>query len=147
MIVPDANLLIYAYDERSAYHRKAKAWWASTLADGVPVGIPWVVILAFTRLTTHPQICENPLSVSEARGIVLGWLEYPHVRVLQLSERAPERFFDLLEEAGSGGNLATDAVIALHAMEHSAKVFSNDRDFDRFSGVRRVNPLDREGRS
>lgn len=141
MILPDANILIYAHDERSSFHKKAKRWWTQVLGNADPIGIPWVVVLAFTRLMTHPQICENPLSVTEAREIVLYWIEFPQVRLLQLSENALPRFFDILEEAGSGGNLTTDALIALHAMEHSGTVYSNDRDFDRFPGIRRVNPL------
>ncbi len=141
MIIPDANLLIYAHDERSAFHAKALPWWREALGAAEPVGIPWIVLLAFTRLMTHPQVCENPLAVSEAAEIVLGWLDFPHVRLLQLSEQAPARFFEVLEHAGSGGNLTTDALIALHAMEYSATVCSNDRDFDRFPGIRRVNPL------
>lgn len=141
MIIPDANLLIYAHDERSPFHTKAKDWWESVLGGTEPVGIPWVVVLAFTRLMTHPQICENPLAVTDAKGIVLDWLDFSHVRLLQLSERAPKRFFELLEEAGSGGNLSTDAMIALHAMEYSATVYSNDLDFDRFPGVKRMNPV------
>jgi predicted nucleic acid-binding protein len=28
MIVPDANLLLYAYDEESLFHAKAKTWCA-----------------------------------------------------------------------------------------------------------------------
>lgn len=69
------------------------------------------------------------------------WLSCPCVRVLGVSEQALPRFFDLLKTAGSGGNLSTDALIALHAMEHSATIYSNDRDFDRFLGIKRVNPL------
>lgn len=141
MILPDANILIYAHDERSPFHQKAHQWWARALGNTEPIGIPWVVVLAFTRLMTHPQICENPLSVSEAREIVLYWFECPQVRLLPVSENALPRFFDLLEESGSGGNLSTDALIALQALEHSATVYSNDRDFDRFAGVRRINPL------
>lgn len=141
MIVPDANILIYAYDERSPFHAKAKKWWTTVLGDAEPIGIPWVVVLAFTRLMTHTQICENPLTVTDAKAIILDWLDFPHVRLLQLSERAPQRFFELLEEAGSGGNLSTDAMIALHAMEYSATVYSNDLDFDRFPGIRRMNPV------
>lgn len=141
MILPDANILIYAHDERSPFHKKTKTWWTQALGGTEPVGIPWVVVLAFTRIMTHPQICENPISVSEARGLVLYWLEFPHVRMIQPSENALPRFFDLLEQAGSGGNLSTDALIALHAMEHSARIYSNDRDFDRFPGIQRINPL------
>jgi len=50
-------------------------------------------------------------------------------------------FFDLLEQAGGGGNLSTDALIALHAQEHGGTVYSNDRDFGRFAGIRTINPL------
>ncbi len=141
MILPDANILIYAYDETSPYHKKARAWWEGALSGGESIGIPWVVLLAFTRLMTHPQLCEDPLSTNQVRAITTVWWSCPHVRTLNPSENATERFFDLLEEAGTGGNLSTDALITLHAMEHSATVFSNDRDFDRFQGIRRVNPL------
>jgi toxin-antitoxin system PIN domain toxin len=141
MIIPDANLLIYAHDEASPWHAKARAWWEKVLSGTEPVGIPWVVVLAVTRLLTHPHICENPLIPSQVRSIVENWMSYPQVRLIHLSENALSRFFDLLEEAGSGGNLTTDALIAIHSLEHSATIYSNDRDFDRFSGIKRINPL------
>ena len=141
MIIPDANVLIYAHDEASPWHAKARPWWEAMLSGGESVGIAWVVVLAVTRLLTHPNVCENPLSPAQVRRIVEHWLSFPHVRIIHLSENALGRFFDLLEEAGTGGNLSTDALIALHALEHSATIASNDRDFDRFSGVRRINPL------
>jgi toxin-antitoxin system PIN domain toxin len=141
MIIPDANLLIYAHDEASPGHAKARSWWEAVLSGRDPVGIAWVVVLAVTRLLTHPSVCENPLSPAQVRRIVEHWLSFPHVRMVHLSENALGRFFDLLEEAGTGGNLSTDALIALHALEHSATIASNDRDFDRFSGVKRINPL------
>ena len=141
MILPDANILIYAHDERSPFHKKAKQWWTQALGGEEPIGIPWVVVMAFTRLMTHPHICENPLSVIEARHLVQYWFHFPHVRLLQISTNALPRFFDLLDHAGSGGNLSTDAMIALNAMETSSTVYSNDRDFDRFPGIRRIDPL------
>jgi len=141
MIIPDVNLLIFAHDERARYHREAHAWWKEVLISPEPVGLPWVVILAFTRLMTHPSICENPLSIDDTRSMVMEWLRFPNVRVIHPSDQALARFFDLLESAGSGGNLSTDALIALHAMEHSATVYSNDGDFARFAGVKWKNPL------
>lgn len=147
MIIPDANILIYAYDEASPWHDKARAWWEGALSASEPVGLPWVVVLAVTRLLTHTNVCENPLSPAQVRGIIESWVSFPHVRLLHLSENALARFFDLLEEAGTGGNLTTDALIALHGLEHSGTLVSNDRDFDRFSGVKRINPLARLARS
>lgn len=141
MIIPDANILIYAHDEACPWHKSAHAWWVGALSGPEPVGLAWVVVLAVTRLLTHPTLCENPLSPAQVRGLVEDWLSYPHVRLIHVSDNALGRFFDLLEEAGTGGNLSTDALIALHALEHSAVVISQDRDFDRFAGVKRINPL------
>jgi toxin-antitoxin system PIN domain toxin len=143
MIVPDANILIYAHDSSVPQHARARAWWEKVLNRREPIGLPWVVVLAFTRLMTSLQICANPLTTGQVREIVLLWLSCPHVRLLQVSEQGLERLFDLLEEAGSGGRLSTDALIAVTALEHSATVYSNDRDFDRFGGVRRIDPLGR----
>ena len=141
MILPDANLLIYAHDATAPVHHKAKAWWEAALNGRESIGIPWVVVLAFTRLMTHPQICAKPLTIPQVRQLVEQWLTRRHARIIQLSDRAPAAFFDLLEAAGGGGNLSTDALIALHAREHSATIYSNDRDFDRFPGIRWINPL------
>ena len=142
MIIPDANLLIYAHDEKSHYHSKAKRWWERSLSGTEAIGLPWVVLLAFVRLVTHTQICANPLSVEQVRSVVDHWKRSENLRLIQLSDTALDTYFDLLSDAGLGGNLSTDAVIALHAREYSATIYSNDRDFDRFSGIRWVNPLD-----
>ena len=69
------------------------------------------------------------------------WVSFPHVRLIHLSANALGRFLDLLEEAGTSGNLSTDVLIALHCFEHSATIASNDRDFERFAGVKSINPL------
>ena len=142
MIIPEANLLIYAHDSSCSRHGKARFfWWQGALSGPETIGIPWVVVLAFTRLMTSPQICLNPLTVAEVRDIIDGWLEGPNARIIQVSERALAAFFALLEDAGMGGNLCTDALISLHAREHSAVVYSTDRDLDRFPGLKWVNPL------
>ena len=142
MILPDANLLIYAHDSSASKHGLAKDWWEATLSGSKPVGIPWVVVLAFTRIMTHPQLSQNPLSIEQVRELVEDWFAAPQVRLIQVSDRGLPVFFELLEDAQMGGNLSTDASIALHAREHSATIYSNDRDFDRFNGIKWVNPLD-----
>lgn len=141
MIVPDANLLIYAYDSRSPHHDVARKWWEACLCSTAPVGIPWVVVLAFVRLMTHPTINENPMDVNQAREAVESWLDVEVVSLLSPTRRTTKNFFDLLVGAGSGGNLSTDAMIAALAIEHGGIVYSNDRDFARFTELRWRNPL------
>jgi len=143
MIVPDANLLIYAYDSRSPSHRRARAWWESVLSGNEPVGVPWIVVVAFVRLITHPTLSEHPFTVGEAEVAVRQWLECNHVQFLVPRESTLDRFFLLLEEAGLGGNMVTDALIAAHAEDYGATVHSTDRDFGRFARVRWLNPLER----
>lgn len=141
MIVPDANLLIYACDPGSLFHAKAKAWWEELLSEGNLVGLPWVVLLAFTRLTTHPQLNENPMTVEQVREIIESWLSVPTVQLLVPEARVLYRFFELLSQVGVGGNLTTDALIAAHALDAGAQVHSNDADFSRFPGLKWFNPI------
>jgi toxin-antitoxin system PIN domain toxin len=141
MIVPDVNLLIYAYDRTSDAHRAARRWWESALSANEPIGIPWVVILAFVRLVTHPILSENPMTVAEARCAVASWLRLDQVRLLTPGTTTFDYFFELLEQAGTGGNLSTDALIAALAVEHGGYIYSADRDFSRFPNVQWQNPL------
>jgi toxin-antitoxin system PIN domain toxin len=141
MIVPDVNLLIYAYDRTSDAHRAARRWWESALSGNEPIGIPWVVILAFVRLITHPILSENPMTVAEARRAVESWLRLDQVRLLTPGTTTFDYFFELLEQAGTGGNLSTDALIAALAVEHGGYIYSTDRDLSRFPNVLWQNPL------
>lgn len=141
MIVPDTNLLVYAHDLTAPAHQAARKWWEESLSGQEPVGVPWVVVLAFVRLMTHSTLSENPMSVEQARRCVMGWLEQPICRVLPAGPGTIERFFALLQGVGSGGNLCTDALIAAVAEEYGGTVYSTDRDFDRFDGIRWKNPL------
>ncbi|VVM04944.1 TA system VapC family ribonuclease toxin [Methylacidimicrobium tartarophylax] len=142
MIIPDVNLLIYAYDQTSELHGATRRWWEATLRGEERVGIPWIVALAFVRLTTHPMLNQNPMTVRQAREAVESWLLLDHVALLAPGAITFSCFFDLLEEAGTGGNLTTDAMIAALALEHGGRIHSNDRDFSRFRKIIWENPLD-----
>lgn len=141
MIIPDANLLIYAYDTKSPHHLKSKKWWENTLSGETQVGIPLVVVMAYTRILTHPTIALNPLTITQVRKRIRVWFDCSHVRLLSSTPQTMENFFDLLEVANSGGNLTTDAMIAALALENSGVIYINDHDFSRFSGIRWKNPL------
>lgn len=141
MIVPDLNLLIYAYNADARYHGPARQWWEEAVNSSVPVGLPPLVVSGFIRLMTHPRILEHPMSTDEALDAVEDWFAFPHVTQLNPGSRHFEILRGLLAESGVGGNLVTDAHIAAVAMENNAELFSNDTDFGRFSGLKWTNPL------
>lgn len=79
MIVVDANLLIYAVDADSPHNRRALAWLEQILSRSDPVGLAWVVLLAFLRITTRPGILRRQLSPEDALEYVGSWLKLPCV--------------------------------------------------------------------
>ncbi len=141
MIIPDVNLLIYAYDSTSPWHDRAREEWRLALLGSEPVGIPAVVIQAFVRLMTSTSLSENPMTVPRAREIVSSWLALDGVRVLAPTWETLSLMMDLLIESGAGGSRSTDALIAAHAVEHRGVIWTNDKDFASFQGIRIRNPL------
>ena len=141
MILPDINLLLHAYNTRSPLHTAARAWWEGLLNGARPVGLAWMGILGFVRLTTQRQVLVNPLPVTVACGHVRVWLAQPYVAVLDPGPRHAEILFGLLEGLGTAGNLTSDAHLAALAIEHQAELHSTDADFARFPGLRWTNPL------
>lgn len=140
MIIPDANLLLYAYDEASAFHEKAKFWWESLLSESETVGLCPCVLFAFIRIGTNARAFENPLSIDEAVAIVREWMGTDCLRILEFTAEDSEQAMHLLQQAGSGGNLTTDAQIAATALRLNASVHTADTDFSRFA-VDWRNPL------
>jgi len=137
----DANILLYAIDDTSPHHELAASWLTEALNGTQRVALPWQTIGAFVRISTHPRISERPLSGSAAWGIVESWLSRDLVWIPPTSERTAHIFGDLVATSGATGNLVTDAQLAALAIEHGLPVVSADTDFDRFAGVRRINPV------
>lgn len=141
MILPDINLLLYAYNRDSPSHASALAWWEALMNGTQPVGLAWVVLLGFIRISTHPRLLSTPLSSARACDITRSWIAQPQVILLSPGNRHADILFGLLAEIGTAGNLTTDAHLAALAIEHQAELHTTDADFSRFSGLRWVNPL------
>jgi uncharacterized protein len=139
--LPDVNLLLYAYDSRSARHAPAREWLQQTLSGAETVAMTWIVLLAFIRLSTRAAVVERPLGVDAAIGLVESWLAQPCVTVVNPAERHAALLRQLLLPLGTAGNLTSDAHLAALAIEHGAQLCSCDSDYSRFAGLRWVDPL------
>ena len=136
MRAPDANLLIYAIDPSARHHAVARDWLEAVLSGPDTVGFTWSVLLAVVRLTTNPAIFDPPLEAEPALDLIDRWIEHPGSTVLQATERHPRILRSLLSEAGTAGNLTSDAHLAAIAIEHGATLATFDGDFHRFGGLK-----------
>ncbi|MFO7279571.1 MAG: type II toxin-antitoxin system VapC family toxin [Thermoanaerobacterales bacterium] len=136
MILVDANVLLYAVNESVDKHEQARSWLDGALNGREPVGLSWIVLLAFLRLSTRVGLFPSPLTVREAVDRVEAWLAQPPSVVLEPTSRHLSVLAGLLASTGSGGNLVNDAHLAALAVEHDATIVTYDTDFGRFPGVR-----------
>lgn len=141
MIVPDTNLLLYAYDLGSARHGEAQAWLDAVFDGEEIVGLPWQVIWAFIRISTNPRIAVESYGLEQALAIVDGWMRLRHVKLLLPGERHWQLLKKMLVEGQVRGGGVTDAELAALTIEHGGVLHSTDRDFARFPGLRWANPL------
>ena len=147
MIIPDINLLLYAYDAVSPSHSKAAVWWQACLSGEESVGLLPVVLFGFVRIGTHPRAFRQPMSPREAAEHVRSWLAQPPVELLLPGLDHPQRVLSLLEDLGTAGTLVTDAQIAASVLENDAVLHTTDADFIRFAGLRWFNPITGAGTS
>jgi toxin-antitoxin system PIN domain toxin len=138
-MIVDANILVYAvhasFGER---HRRCHAWLEDRMSTD-RVGLPWVSLLAFVRLSTSPRVFERPMTSRGASDLVGEWLRLPNVWVPAPAADHVDTFARMVTLVGAAGNDVYDAHLAALALDHGVAVASADAGFDRFP-VRVLNP-------
>lgn len=114
MIIPDLNLLVYAYNEDAPLHPAAKAWWEQCLSATEPVGLAWVVLLGFVRLMSSRRVLLEPMSASEAVDHCRAWLAQPSTRIVMPGPT----HIDVLSELG-GDHQSAPTLLRMHTWQHS----------------------------
>ena len=141
MILPDANLVLYAYVEDFPQHLKSKSWFEKTIADGEEIGLAWQVITAFVRIGTNPKLFKKPMTLAQVETRLAALIAQPNVKLIVPTENHWQIFLKLLKETNAQGDLVMDAHLAALAIEHNARLASTDRDFKLFSNLNYFNPL------
>ena len=140
MVLPDANVLLYAVNTDMPQHASSKRWIEETLSGNEAVGFAWIVLLAFVRLATLPALLPTPLPTTTALELVDDWLGARPSVVVHPTARHASVLRGLLDQTGTAGNLVSDAHLAALSVEHGARICTFDRDFGRFPGVRVFTP-------
>lgn len=141
MILPDLNLLLYAYNPHTPQHGAARGWWEQAMNGDELIGIPLEIAFGFVRIATHPRLGAARVPLINARQVVEGWMDLPQVRPLVPGAVHFNRVMELMTAAMAAGPVHSDAILAAYAIEHRATLFTNDSDFARFPGLIWQNPL------
>ncbi len=136
MRIADVNVLLHAQDEASAQHSKARAWLEDSLSGSESLGLAWTTLVGFLRISTRRAVYQQPLLPSEAMDLIEDWLDHPGTVIAEPGPGHRRILRELVESAGTAGNLTTDAHIAAIAIENGATLASFDADFHRFKPLR-----------
>lgn len=142
MIAFDTNILVYAHREDSTWHEAADRCVSGVAESGAPWAIPWPCVHEFLAIVTHPRIYDPPTPLEHALEQVACWLEMPTLVMLTETTQHWPSLRTLLEAGRAIGPQVHDARIAALCRQHGvAELWTADRDFGRFAGLRFKNPL------
>ena len=138
----DANLLLYATDTSSRFHVRALEALEGYANGPELLYLFWPVVMAYLRISTHSAILERPLSPEQAAGNIGALIELSHVRSPGEEEGFWETYRTVAGDSVVRGNLVSDAhLVALMRQHGVGTIWTHDRDFRRFDGIRVVDPL------
>ncbi len=142
MIAVDTNILVYAHRAESPFHAVASALVKSLTEGAATWAIPWPCLHEFVATATHPRVHVPPTPMQKACAQVEAWISSPSVALLTESASHWPTLRGLLTGAHIMGPKVHDARIAALCLQHGvSELWSADRDFNRFAGVKVRNPL------
>lgn len=142
MLLPDVNVLIYAYREDAPDHARFRSWLDDVINAETAYGICDIVSAGFLRIATHPRVFSPPSPIEHALGFVDELRRQPNAVLINAGARHWAIFASLCRSAGVKGNLVPDAYLAALAIENGSEFVTTDRDFARFPGLRWRHPLE-----
>jgi len=136
MILPDVNVLIYAFRKDAPQHDLCNPWLTDAVASDALFGLSPLALSALVRITTNPRAYRQPSTLAEAFTFCDYLLAQPNCQVVEPGERHWGVFRRLCVETETRGARVTDAWFAALAIEQGCEWVSLDRDFAPFPGLK-----------
>lgn len=138
----DVNILIYASNTDAPEHDHAQTLVSRMVSGPGLCVVLWPVLTGFLRISTHPRIMPNPLTVAEASTVIDQFVAARSVRVVGEDARMWTAFQHVEIGQPIRGNLVPDAVIAALMLSNGVStIYTRDRGFRRFDGIKVVDPF------
>ena len=136
MILPDVNVLIYAFRKDVPQNAVCRSWLAGVVSSDARFGVSPLALSAVVRVTTNPRSYRMPSTIEEAFGFCEFLLGQPHCQIVEPGERHWDIFKRLCIGTDTRGSRVTDAWFAALAIESGCEWITFDRDFARFPGLK-----------
>lgn len=136
MVLPDVNILIYAFRTDVAHHALCNQWLTSVVANPLEFGMSPLALSALVRVTTNTRSFAQASSPNEAFTFCDYLLSQPNCRVVTPGARHWSIFRELCLDTNTRGPRVTDAWYAALAIEWGCEWVTMDRDYARFPGLR-----------
>jgi toxin-antitoxin system PIN domain toxin len=140
MVLPDVNVLIYAFRIESPFYALCSEWLARTIYGEAQFGVSPLALSALVRITTNGRTFPQPSTHEDAFGFCEDLMSLPNCQLVQPGERHWAILRRLCLEANVTGPRVSDAWFAALAIEHGCEWITLDRDFARFSGLKWARP-------
>src|SRR5918995_351856 len=105
MVLPDVNILVYAFREDAVDHGNFRSWLEGLINSDEAYGIADLVLGGFLRIVTNPRAFKFPTPMAEALTFVERLRNAPNCVLLAPGSRHWEIFRGLCESGGVRGNL------------------------------------------
>jgi toxin-antitoxin system PIN domain toxin len=136
MVLPDVNVLVYAFRRDAPLHAVCRAWLDRTVLDDARFGVCPLALGAVVRIATQARAYPMPSTPREAFGFCDDILGQPNCQLIEPGERHWDIFKRLCIDTDTRGRRVTDAWYAALAIEWGCEWVTMDRDFARFPGLK-----------
>jgi uncharacterized protein len=136
VILPDVNVLIYAFRQDVPEHAICRPWLENVIYGEAAFAVSSMTLSALVRVTTNRRSYRSPSTVEEAFRFCDFLIAQPTCRLLEPGERHWQIFKRLCSEADIQGPDISDAWFAALAIEWGCEWITFDRGFSRFPGLK-----------
>jgi toxin-antitoxin system PIN domain toxin len=136
VILPDVNVLIYAFRQDAPHHGLCRPWLEAVLNDEAKFALSLFALSAVVRITTQTKTLYNPSTLDEAFRFCAHLVDRPNCQIVEPTEKHWGIFKRLCVETNTRGRHVTDAWYAALAIEWGCEWITMDRDFARFPGLK-----------
>ena len=140
MILPDVNVLIYAFRTDNDHHAVCRAWLEAVVSGDARFGISPPVLSAVVRITTDRRIYTNRARRRRRSASATRFLASLIVRSSSPASVIGTSSGASASRPSTQGSRVADAWFAALAIEWGCEWVTMDRDYARFPGLRWATP-------